>query len=124
MKQTVARFLERLDFEPIILHEQASAGATIIEKVERHSEVSYALVLPSPDDVGAKKADSKKLQPRARQNVILELGYFIGKLGRGNVCALVRGPLEIPSDFDGVVYVSFEGDDWKMKLVKEFKHLG
>ncbi|MEM7014202.1 MAG: nucleotide-binding protein [Verrucomicrobiota bacterium] len=124
IKQSVARFLERLDFEVIILHEQASGGETIIEKFERNSEVSYAVVLLSPDDVGAAKDKSTDLQPRARQNVILELGYFVGKLGRSNVCPLVKGPLEVPSDFHGVVYVPFEGEGWKIHLVKELKHVG
>ena len=124
MKQTVARFLERLDFEAIILHEQASGGDTIIEKFERNSDVSYAVVLLSPDDVGAEKDKKDELQSRARQNVVLELGYFIGRLGRSHVCPLVRGPIETPSDFHGVVYVPFEGEDWKFHLVKELKHLG
>jgi predicted nucleotide-binding protein len=124
MKQTVARFLERLGFEPIILHEHANAGDTIIEKFERHSDVTFAVVLLSPDDVGSASVDKKNLQPRARQNVVLELGYFIGRLGRSHVCALVRGQVEIPSDFHGVAYVPFEGDAWKLHVVKELKHLG
>lgn len=124
MKEAVARFLERLDFEPIILHEQASGGDTIIEKFERNSDVGYAVVLLSPDDLAASKDNSDELQPRARQNVILELGYFVGRLGRPCVCPLVRGPLEVPSDFHGVVYVPFDGEDWKIHLVKELKHLG
>lgn len=124
MKQTVARFLERLDFEAIILHEKASGGDTIIEKFERNSDVSYAVVLLSPDDVGAASDKRDKLQARARQNVVLELGYFIGKLGRSHVCTIVRGQIEAPSDFHGVVYVPFEGEDWKFHLVKELKHLG
>lgn len=123
MKESVARFLERIDFDPIILHEQASAGDTIIEKFERNADVSYAVVLLSPDDVGAAKDRHDSLQPRARQNVVLELGYFIGKLGRTHVFPLVRKSVEVPSDFSGVVYVPFEGD-WKMKLIQELKHLG
>ena len=74
----------------------------------------------TPDDVGAKKSTSPNLVPRARQNVILELGYFIGKLGRGRVCALYRNDLELPSDYQGVVYV--EMDDagaWKTRLAQE-----
>ena len=124
MKLEVARFLEGLDFEAVLLHEQASGGDTIIEKVDRNSDVSYAIVLLSPDDVGAAKDKKEKLQPRARQNVVLELGYFVGKLGRSHVCPIKRGIVEIPSDLHGVVYVPFEGEDWKVHLVKEFKHLG
>ena len=124
MKESVARFLERIDFEPIILHEQASSGDTIIEKFERHADVSYAVVLLSPDDIGAVKTKADSLQPRARQNVILELGYFVGRLGRSHVCPFVRGPLEVPSDIHGVIYTPFDGEDWKLHLVRELKHLG
>ena len=124
MKQAAARFLAHLEFEAIILHEQASGGDTIIEKVERNADVSYAVVLLSPDDVGAARDKKDQLQPRARQNVILELGYFIGKLGRARVCPIKRGVVEIPSDLHGVVYVAFEGDGWKNHLVKELKHIG
>lgn len=124
MLQTVARFVERLELEVLILHEQASGGDTIIEKFERNSEVAFAVVLLSSDDVGARKSSKPKLQPRARQNVILELGYFIGKLGRERVCALVRGPLEVPSDFHGILYVPYPGNDWKLQLVRELKHAG
>jgi hypothetical protein len=81
-RETAARFLEKLSLEPVILHEQPSSGRTIIEKVEQYSEVAFALVLLAPDDVGAKHGSEQALVPRARQNVILELGYFIGKLGR------------------------------------------
>ncbi len=124
MKETVARFVERLGINPIILHEQANAGDTIIEKFERHADASYAIVLLSPDDVGAAKNTENDLKARARQNVVLELGYFIGRLGRSKVCPLVRGIIELPSDIHGVVYVPFEGESWKMHLVKEFKYLG
>ena len=112
MKESVARFLERLGLEAIILHEQANAGQTIIEKFERESDADFAVVLFSPDDVGAEKDKMADLKPRARQNVVLELGYFIGKLGRQRVLPLVHGQLELPSDVHGVVYVSYEGEGW------------
>jgi energy-coupling factor transporter ATP-binding protein EcfA2 len=124
MKEAVARFLERLGFDAIILYERASGGDTIMEKVERNFDVQYAVILLSPDDIGAVNNKPGELQPRARQNVVLELGYFIGRLGRSGVCAVVNGPLEIPSDFDGVVYVPYKGEDWKIQLVKELKHRG
>ena len=124
MKESVARFLERLDFEAVILHEQASGGDTIIEKFERNADVKYAVVLLSPDDVGAAKDKSNTPQPRARQNVVFELGYFVGKLGRSHVCPLVREPLERPSDIHGVVYIPFDEGNWKIHLVKELKNLG
>ena len=124
MKESVARFLERLDLEAVILHEQASGGDTIIEKFERNADVKYAVVLLSPDDVGAAKDKSNTPQPRARQNVVFELGYFVGKLGRSHVCPLVREPLERPSDIHGVVYIPFDEGNWKIHLVKELKNLG
>lgn len=124
MKQEVARFLEGLDFEAVILHEQASGGNTIIEKFERNSDVSYAIVLLSPDDVGAPRDNREDLQPRPRQNVVLELGYFIGRLRRSRVCPIKRGTLEVPSDLHGLVYVPFEGQEWKLHLMKELKNLG
>jgi len=117
-RESVARFLEGLDFDAIILHEQASRGRTVIEKVEAHSDVGFAVVLLTPDDVGCVKGGTPA--PRARQNVVLELGYFVGSLGRNHVCALKRGEVEIPSDFEGVVYVDFDSSGaWKQALGKE-----
>jgi predicted nucleotide-binding protein len=122
-REAVARFLEHLDFEPIILHEQANRGDTVIEKVERHSNVGFAVVLLTPDDEGCKKGGV--LGPRARQNVIMELGYFIGRLGRDRVCAIKCGELDVPSDFEGVVYVPFDSaGSWKQALGKELKAAG
>lgn len=124
-RETTARFLERLGLEPIILHEQASSGRTIIEKIEHYSNVGYAMVLLTPDDVGRKKAEGELYRDRARQNVILELGYFTGKLGRNRVCALHRGSVEIPTDYLGVVYVPLdEGGGWQLRLAKELKAAG
>lgn len=123
--QTVARFLEKLKLEPIVLSEQPNEGRTIIEKFEAHADVSFAIVLLTPDDLGCPKDRPDQLRPRARQNVILELGYFIGRLTRQRVCALHKGSTEIPSDFHGVVYVPMdEGGGWKLKLVTELKQAG
>ena len=108
-REKIARFLERLEFEPIILHEQASCGRTVIEKVEAHGDVGFAVVLLTPDDEGCEKGGTPR--PRARQNVVLELGYFLGRLHRAHVCPLKRGDVEIPSDFEGVVYVPFDNSD-------------
>lgn len=122
-REAVARFLEGLAFEVIILHEQASEGRTIIEKVEAHSDVGFAVILLTPDDQGCKVGG--ELQFRARQNVIVELGYFIGRLGRSRVCALKRGELEIPSDFEGVIYVPFDSfGGWKNAIAKELSAAG
>lgn len=121
-RETVARFLERLDLEPVILHEQPNMGRTIIEKFEDHSDVGFAVVLLTPDDVGAVRDRPHNLKPRARQNVVFELGYFAGVLGREKVCALAKGDIEIPSDYDGVVYIPLDdGNGWRMKLVQELK---
>jgi predicted nucleotide-binding protein len=125
MKQTVARLLTQLDFEPVILSEQPNGGRTIIEKFEQEADVRFAVVLLSPDDEGCLKGRDLQLQDRARQNVVLELGYFVGKLGRGNVCALKRGDLELPSDIVGVAYTSFEaGEAWKLSLAQELRAAG
>jgi len=121
-RETVARFLMQLGFEPIILHEQANQGRTVIEKVEAHGEVDFAVVLLTPDDEGCAKGGTPV--PRARQNVVLELGYFLGRLGRGRVCALTRGSVEIPSDFAGVVWEPMEGGGWKQALGRELRAAG
>ena len=119
-REAVPRFLERLGFEPIILHEQANQGRTVIEKVEDHSDVGFAVIILTPDDMGNLKGEEP--QPRARQNLLLELGYFIGKLTRKRVCTLKVGELEIPSDWRGVVdkpYVA--GGGWRQTLARELE---
>jgi len=110
---------------PIILHEQPNQGNTIIEKFEENADVVYAIALLTPDDVGAEKKCQKNLKPRARQNVIFEFGYFIGRLGRKKVCGILSGDIEIPSDYSGVLYLKLDpADGWKMALIKEFKAIG
>jgi predicted nucleotide-binding protein len=123
--ESVARFLERLGIEPVILHEMASGGSTVIEKLERYSDVKFAVVLLTPDDVGATADQKNSLKPRARQNVILEFGYFVGKLGRSNVCALLKGDVEIPSDMMGIIYVPMDhGRGWRLSLATELRDAG
>ena len=122
-KDEVARFLERLDLEPVVLAEMPSEGKTIIEKFEAYAEVGYAIVLLTADDSGALKGQMP--QPRARQNVIFELGFFIGKLGRERVCALTRGEPEVPSDYAGVAYIPLDSSGaWQMSLIRELKAAG
>jgi len=117
-KEGVARFLEKLGLEPIILHEQPSSGRTVIEKFETYSgDIAFAVVLLTPDDVGGSSREN--IKPRARQNVILELGYFLGRLGRIRVCALYKGDVELPSDYQGVLYVDLDDSAWKAKLAQE-----
>ena len=92
--QTVARFLERLEIETVILHEKPNKGRTIIEKIESYADVKFAVVLLTPDDAGALEKRKDDLGFRARQNVVFEFGYFMGKLGQKSVCALVKGDME------------------------------
>jgi predicted nucleotide-binding protein len=125
IKETVARFLERAGLEPVILHEQPDAGDTVIEKFERHADVRFAVVLLTPDDIGGPSADASIHNRRARQNVVFELGYFVGRLSRQKVCALFKKGVEIPSDYQGVLFVEFDSaGTWRGKLAKELKAAG
>ncbi len=124
-KQTTARFLEHIGLEPIILHEQPNSGRTIIEKFEDHADVVFAVVLLTPDDVAHPANAPTKVSRRARQNVILELGYFIGRLTRRRVCALYKPGVEIPSDYQGVGYVELDpAGGWRTKLAQELVEEG
>lgn len=125
LKDTVARFLSRIGLNPIILHEQANEGRTIIEKFEANSTTSYAIGIFTPDDLGGIVKSPEKLLPRARQNVVFEFGFFIGKVGRRNVTALYKEGVELPSDYSGVIYIPIdESGNWKFLLVKELKSVG
>jgi predicted nucleotide-binding protein len=126
MRESVARVLTKLGLEPVILHEQADRGSTIIEKFYENSDVGFAVVLLSPDDSGYLNTDGiGSAKPRARQNVILELGFFLGRLGRENVVALHKGDVEIPSDYGGVLYKPYDtGGAWPYKLTRELKGSG
>lgn len=130
MKLAVEMTIEKLGLEPIILHEQPNKGRTIIEKFTDYSNVGFAVVLLSPDDVGClRKKHPDQLKQRARQNVILELGFFLGKLGRERVFPLYRKKkdkeFELPSDYDGVIYTKFSIDGgWKLKFVQELNAIG
>ena len=124
--QKMARTLEKWGFEAIILHEQADLGQTIIEKIETYTDVDFAVVLYTECDYGrAKEDDISKEKFRARQNVVFEHGYLLGRLGRERVCALVKGNVEIPGDISGVVYISMDTNEaWKMALAKNMKAVG
>ncbi|WP_236166332.1 TIR domain-containing protein [Pseudomonas juntendi] len=126
-KQEVSRFIESLGLKAIVLHEQASGGKTIIEKIEHYAnDADFALVLYTPCDLGCGMSESN--QPpknRARQNVVFEHGYLIGKLGRENVCALKKGDIETPNDISGVVYVDLDRfGAWKTEVVRELRGCG
>ena len=123
-RDTVTRFLEKLDLEVVILQEQPDQGHTVIEKFEKYAQCDFAIALFTPDDIGGHN-DDDHLQPRARQNVIFEFGYFIGKFGRHRVRALVKGNPEIPSDYSGVLYIPIDDlGSWKVALVREMKGAG
>lgn len=123
-RESLARFLESVGLTPVILHEQASKGMTVPEKLIAYSSVGFAVVLLTPDDLGRSKSDVMERE-RARQNVILELGYFVGRLGRGRVCALRKGDVDIPSDYLGVVYTDLDkAGGWKQSLAQELEAAG
>lgn len=121
LKQEVARMVEKQGLEAIILSEQANRGKTIIEKFEEHSDVGAAICLFTGDDYGkAKDATSENL--RARQNVVFEAGFFMGKLGRENVILIADSNIEVPSDLQGVVYTS--KTMWQTDVLRELKAIG
>lgn len=135
IKVTVARTLEQLGLKPIILHEQEDYGNTIIEKFESNAtDVGFAVVLLTADDLGISKKDietakseGKEPQPseRARQNIVFEMGYFMGKLDRAHVFLLLEDGVEKPGDLDGIVYTPIDTEGmWKVKLAKRLKAMG
>ena len=128
MKQALARTVEKIDLKPIILHEQPNKGRTIIEKFEDYSDVNFAIVLLSPDDIAYPKdklPEDKEF--RARQNVIFELGFFVGKLGRGHVFILYREEynFKFPSDYSGICYTPYDNKSfWRFDLIRELNSCG
>ena len=127
VKIDVARFLEHLGIKPIILHEQANQGKTVIEKIESYTNVGYGIILYTPCDKGGlASCVDEDLKYRARQNAVFEHGYLIGKLGRNRVCALMKDDIEVPNDISGVLYIKYrEGESgWKLEMAKELKNAG
>lgn len=114
--------LSQLGLEPVVLQDLPNQGRTIVEKFEDYSRVAFAVVVCTPDDNGGLASADVARKPRVRQNVLLEWGFFLGRLGREKVFALIKDEVEIPSDYDGVLYVEMDdGGAWKMKLVRELK---
>jgi predicted nucleotide-binding protein len=125
-KQQVARFLAAVtEREPVILHEQANSGRTIIEKFEDYAgSAAFAVILLTGDDDGGVRG-SGEWRPRARQNVVFELGFFIGALGRSRVAVLHEEGVEKPSDISGILYTPLdEGGAWRLDLAKELRAAG
>jgi len=125
-RESVARLITQLDLDPIILHEQPNKGRTIIEKFVEYSDVGFAVVILTADDRGGKSDERpESYAPRARQNVILELGFFLGRLGRERVCALYEDGVEIPSDYEGVLFVPLDkAGAWRLLLGRELRAAG
>lgn len=125
-RDDVSKFVSNWGLTATILDKQPNKGRTIIEKFEDCAdEASFAIVLLTPDDVGASVKDKTHLKYRARQNVIYEWGYFSGSIGRERVCILYKGNLELPSDTQGVVYVRMDDNcEWKQSIVREMEAVG
>lgn len=123
-KLEMSAFISAIGLQPIILHMQPSSGRTIIEKIEHYSNVGFSIVLYTPCDVGSKSGELTG-NYRARQNVVFEHGFLIGKLGRARVSAVVKGNIETPNDISGVVYVDMDYEQrWKQALLVELREAG
>ena len=117
----------QLGLKTIILHEQPDKGRTIIQKFKDYSDVGFAIVLLSPDDKGCSAKKRSKLRPRARQNAIFELGFFIGKLDQKKVLIIHKKhkDFEFPSDYAGVLYTPYDvAGQWQYKIVGELQAAG
>jgi CheY-like chemotaxis protein len=124
-RETVSRFIEHLGLRPIILRDLPSSGRVIIDQIERFSRVGFVVVLLTPDDIGYPNGQPKQKKYRARQNVIFELGFFMGKLGHSRICSLFKEGVEIPSDYQGVIYIPMDSaGGWKIHLAQEFDEAG
>ena len=121
LKQSVARLVEKQGIQPIILDERVNLGKTIIAKFEKYSNVGAAICLFTDDDIGKAKSEPND-KKRARQNVVFEAGYFIGKLGREKVVIVSEKDIELPSDMSGIVYI--DTDSWEFKILQELKAIG
>jgi len=122
VKHRVARVIEKLKLEPVLLDEEPDAGNTVIEKLRQHGNAAFAIVILSADDEGRKKG-SQEFKLRARQNVIFEFGYFVGGLGRDKVCALYEDGVDLPSDLSGILYKPLTSG-WELDIAKEMKSAG
>ena len=123
-KDSLSNFLRKIKLDPIILHEQISGGLTIIEKLEKYSEVEGAIALFTADDMGKSKKE-EELKNRARQNVVFEAGMFLGKLGRNRLIILKEKGVSDISDLDGILYIDIDSNNsWHFQVAKELKAMG
>ncbi len=126
-KTTVAKFIENLGLKPTVLDRKPSKGQTVIDKFDEQADkAGFAIALLTPDDVGGLKDEAdQQLNPRAHQNVLFELGYFIGKLNPNRVCLLYKEGVELPSGIRDVAYVPMDSADaWKLKLRQGMRKVG
>lgn len=124
-RESVARFIEKVGAIPIVLNEKASKGRTILEKFEQHSNVKFSVILLTPDDAAYAVNQPNGVKFRARQNVVFEMGFFLGKLGRTGLCVMHKGEIEFPSDLTGIAYIELDSaNGWRIDLAKELKSAG
>jgi len=121
--------VSQFQLEPVVLHEQATKGRTIIENFWLYAQqAGFAIVLLTADDFGREKSvtRARRLQPRPRQNVIFEMGFFFGSLERGRVCAIYEVGVEIPSDLGSILYVPYDAlsGEWRKGVAKELRGAG
>lgn len=110
-RNNLEAMLRRWGLEPLILDQLPSEGQTIIEKLESYTaKVNFAVVLATPDDIGHRAAHPDEAAHRARQNVVLELGMLLSKLGRKKVAILLnqQEAMERPSDIQGLIYIPYK----------------
>lgn len=125
-KLAVMDFLEKGEFSVVVLQNLPGGTKSIIEKFEQYTDVHCAVVLMTPDDLGCKRSEPKNLRPRARQNVVFELGYLMAKLGRNRIVVLhkhKRGEIEFPSDYHGIQWLEMDSDGkWRHSLAQELEN--
>lgn len=132
LKVELEIFISRLGLTPIVLHREVDSGLTIIEKFEKNSDVEYVFILMTPDEISFTvdqkelPEEKRKIEYRARPNVVFEFGYFVGKLGRNKVCVLHKGNVNLPSDINGFIYKKVDKsiEEIGFALIKEMKSVG
>ncbi len=126
LKHELEIFIAEIGLKPVVLHREADEGLTIIEKFEKHSDVGFAFVLLTPDDIVCSIDNVETKEYRARQNVIFEYGYFLAKLGRNRVCCLFKKGVCLPSDVNGLIYKEIENnvEEKAFSILKDLKAVG